>query len=392
MTEQKHSRLGASSSHRWWHCPGSVSLSQGIPNTSSSYAREGQCAHAVAETCLNNGQDAGSMIGRVIKEFADIDIDDGMAEAVQVYLDCVREDMAKYADAELAVETKFDLSHIYPEMFGTNDASLYIPSIGKLIVYDYKHGQGVPVEVEENPQMLYYGTGALTGKHNRPISEIELVIVQPRCRHPDGAVRRWSTDPLYMTDWIADLQEAAARTQVENPVFDAGEWCKFCPAAGICKTLESRVLEAAKADFAEDGSLIVSDIRTYSSDAIGEVLNHADVIESWIRSVRAFAHTEAEAGRIPTGYKLVTKRANRKHISEENTLAFLLDYGIGKAEVTNPGKLMSPKQLEDYAKTKGIKKEELAELWFTPVGAATLAPIDDKREAVKPEAASEFAE
>lgn len=392
MTEAAHSKRGASSSHRWWHCPGSVSLASGLPNVSSSYAKEGQCAHAVAEICLNNGQDAGSMIGRVIKEYAEIDIDDGMAEAVQVYLDCVRTDLAKYPDGELAVETKFDLSHIYPDMFGTNDASIYVPSQALLIVYDYKHGKGVPVEVEENPQMLYYGTGALTGKHNRPIVKVELVIVQPRCRHDAGPIRRWETDPLYMTDWIADLQDAAARTDEPKPHFEAGEWCKFCPAAGICKTLENKAMDAAKAEFATDGSLTVADVKAYSAEELSKALDNADIIENWVRSVRAFGHTEAEAGRIPPGYKLVNKRAHRKHKSEDATLETLFDYGISKAAVTTPGKLMSPAQIEAFAKTKGIDKKELENLWFTPVGGNTLAPITDKRNSVKPEASSEFAE
>lgn len=392
MTDKLHSKLGASSSHRWWHCPGSIKLSEGIPNTSSHYAREGSCAHAVAETCLNNGQDAVSLIGRVISEYSDIEISEEMAEAVQVYLDCIRSDMAQYADAELSVETQFDLSHIYAGMFGTNDACLYIPSKAKLIVYDYKHGQGVAVDVKENPQMLYYGVGALTGKHNRPITEVELVIVQPRCFNTEGKIRRWSTDPIYMTDWIADLQQAADRTVQDKPEFITGDWCRFCPAASICPTLEKKSLEIAQAEFSTEGELIVPEVQGFSSERLGEILDHADIIENWIRSVRAFAHVEAEAGRIPVGYKLVNKRATRKHKDEQATLDFLFDYGICRADITTPGKLMSPKQIEDFIKTKGIKKEELADLWVTPVGGTTLSPIGDKREAVRPEAAREFTE
>lgn len=390
--EKAHSKYGASSSHRWWHCAASVQACEGLPNISSSFAVEGQCAHAVAETCLNNGQDAASMIDRTIKEFPDNDIDEEMTDAVQVYLDCVRGDMAKYPDAELAVEVKFDLTHIYPDMFGTNDASIYIPSLAKLIVYDYKHGRGVPVEVPENPQMLYYATGALTGKNNRPIATVEIVVVQPRCPHSDGPIRRWETDPLFMMDWIADLKDAVMRTKVAKPIFMVGEWCKFCPKAPTCPELSKAVYEAAKADFADDSTVIVSDPQTYSLDALGQALTHANVIENWVRSVRAFAHMEAEAGRIVPGYKLVPKRAYRKHKSEERTFDALLDYGVGKAAITNPGKLMSPAQLEAHMKKLGVKPAELAELFFTPDNGATLAPVADKRESVKPEAASEFME
>ncbi len=391
MSENKaHSTLGASSSHRWWHCPGSIQLSVGMPNESSFFAMEGSCAHAVGEAALNQGQDADAFIGRVIKEFPEIEVDEEMAEAVQLYLDTVRDDMRAHEDAELSVETRFDLTHIHAGMFGTNDACVYLPSKAKLIVYDYKHGRGMPVEVENNPQMLYYATGALTGKHNRPIAEIEVVIVQPRCSHPGGAVRRWSLTPLDLMDWINELQDAAKRTEEKSPTLVAGEWCKFCPAAGACPELQSHVLKAARADFTEEGEIVVSEPRTYSSESIARALEQADIIENWIRSVRAFAHLEAEAGRVPPGWKLVQKRANRKWKSEERLIETMIDYGFTRASITNPGKLMSPAQLEAFLKPKGIKKEEISDLYESVSSGSTLAPADDKREAVKAEASTEF--
>ena len=62
----QHSALGASSCKRWWHCPGSVSLSAGLPNESSDAAREGTAAHALAEQCLTYYQDAAELIDRTL--------------------------------------------------------------------------------------------------------------------------------------------------------------------------------------------------------------------------------------------------------------------------------------------------------------------------------------
>ena len=41
MADKPHAILGASSSHRWLACPGSIRLSAGMPGTSSVYADEG---------------------------------------------------------------------------------------------------------------------------------------------------------------------------------------------------------------------------------------------------------------------------------------------------------------------------------------------------------------
>src|SRR5438552_1601988 len=39
VAEKPHARLGASGWHTWANCPGSDVLSEGLPNTSSSYAK-----------------------------------------------------------------------------------------------------------------------------------------------------------------------------------------------------------------------------------------------------------------------------------------------------------------------------------------------------------------
>ena len=66
MADKPHAILGASSSHRWLACPGSIRLSAGMPNTGSVYAEEGTAAHELAEKCLNLGHDAADHLGETI--------------------------------------------------------------------------------------------------------------------------------------------------------------------------------------------------------------------------------------------------------------------------------------------------------------------------------------
>lgn len=373
-----HSKLGASSAHRWGVCPGSIRLSEGQPNESTIYAAEGTAAHEVCDMCLTNAQDAIEYVGRTITvgEF-EFEVDEAMAEAVQVYLDAVREELAKSpdADAQLLVEHKFDLSNvILPGMFGTNDAAVYHPSTRRLVVFDYKHGQGYAVEVEENPQLLYYGIGAATSG-GRVVEEVELVVVQPRAPHRHGPVRRWSTDYFGLLDFATTLRVLAEKTMDPNAALVSGSHCKFCPAAGICPQLEKDAIAAARADFAGMPSEL-------PERDLAAILEKADLIEDWISAVRKHAFFTLDSGGEIEGYKLVAKKSNRKWTDEnEDVLLSKLEllFGLDVDSVTRR-KLLTPAQVEKLLGKED--KKSLAELYHKPDTGVTMARDTDPRPAV----------
>ena len=149
-TARAHSTLSASSSHRWMACPGSIRMSAGLESRTNSFAAEGTAAHQLAETCLSPpGMNADDMIGRTIKvEGFEFEVDLEMVEAVDVYVAYVSDLRAKGYYVEL--EQRFDLSSLYPGMFGTADCVAYDEKTKHLVVADYKHGRGVAVEPQEN--------------------------------------------------------------------------------------------------------------------------------------------------------------------------------------------------------------------------------------------------
>lgn len=383
MTLRAHAVLGASSSHRWMECPGSIKLSEGLENIQTVFAREGSAAHAVAEKCLELDKNAEEFVGQLVEgydateEFEAIHVDDDMADAIQVYLDTVRAEIEKFEEPEIYIESRFDLSHIYPGMFGTNDCLVYCPRSKKLVVFDYKHGQGIAVEVERNPQLMYYALGALTGKHNRPIDEIELVIVQPRCPHKRGPVRRWSTTVDDMLDFIAELQSAAKNTEDPDAEFHAGDWCKFCPAAGICQTLEGYVYEIIRADFTKDGEIIVSDPNKISPKRLAHILSNGKVIDNFLKSVRQIAHKEALAGRTIPGFRLVQSKPRRVWRNEEVVIEDLLDMGLSTKQLYHPKKLKTPAQVEAYLGKKA--KKTIEHLWVSQSKGISLVQEGDPR-------------
>lgn len=92
MGEIAHAILGASSASRWLACPGSVRLTKDLPDQSSPYAALGSAAHDLCEKCLLDGSDAVSHMGEYISaKGEEFQVDAEMADAVQVYLDYVRE-------------------------------------------------------------------------------------------------------------------------------------------------------------------------------------------------------------------------------------------------------------------------------------------------------------
>ncbi len=377
----KHSNVGASSAERWWNCPGSVQLVEGVPEQESSiYADTGTAAHYVGEKCLISGEDADEWIGEEIdtgNRF--IKVTEAMAEAVQVYLDTVRNDMKKYGvdESGLKVEQKFHLDHIDQDAFGTNDANIIVP-FTKLIVYDYKNGQGIAVEAIDNKQMKYYALGALIGED---IDEIELVIVQPNAPHPDGRVRRWTTSAKDLQDFANEMRKRIQATREEEAPLCAGPWCKknFCDARPVCPALLKRATEIAQQDFSEPIPDLPEPEKMTDKQFL-LVLKHGDVISDWIKACYAFAQSELERGRVVSGYKLVRGKSNRGWRNEKALTKELLD----NDEAFTMPKLISPAQME-----KVMDKKFVAKHAFKPEGKKTIVPVSDPRPEIE-SATSEF--
>jgi len=376
----EHSRIGASSMTRWSNCPGSVRLSEGLTGTTSKYAEEGTRAHEAAAMVLEKNAWPNN-----------IPID--MVEAVKVYIECIRKDQSGFLnkghleDIRL-VEFTFDLSHIHPDLFGTADYVYYNSSTKLLRVYDYKHGKGIPVEVENNQQLKYYGLGALfevsrlLGIHPE---EIEVVIVQPRCAHTDGAVRRWRITPVeLLVDFTYELTNAAYATDKPNAKFNPGEWCRFCPAAGICTEIKHKAQAMAKQDFAPD--------LPYQPQELSEVLAALPAIEAWAKGVREFAYKEMQAGNEIPGFKLVPKRASRVWDRPAGEIAeTLVDImGLSLEDIYEPAKLKTAPALEKLLDKE--QKKTLGALYSSVSSGDTLAPDSDKRPETKRDAKADFAE
>lgn len=387
--ELAHSSIGASTCHRWWECAGSNNLIATCPPAETSkYAIEGTAAHEVAERCLRTwlNDEVENMSPH---QFIEEEMSNGwvvtedMAEHVLGYINMIYADLKPYLTDKvfikdiLKIEHKFNLKWIHKDMFGTCDAMLYIPFL-LLKVYDLKYGAGVPVEVKENKQAMYYGLG---GAQVGDVKEIELVIYQPRAPHADGSCRRWVLSPTELTNFGIQLKARALKTLDHGAKRKAGSWCKFCPAQPVCDTVREKVQEVAKVDFAQPAATL-RDPKDMDPKTLGNILKFVPLIDDWLKQVTGHAQVLAESGQDIPGYKLVKKRSNRK-FRDEQLAADNLDMLYGEDVFIK--KLKPLGQLEKIA-----TKDEINALCYKPEAGNVLVEESDKREPVKPSAIEDF--
>jgi hypothetical protein len=284
---------------------------------------------------------------------------------------------------EPEIEQRLDLRAVHKDIFGTGDFISYHAESQNLVVVDFKYGKGVPVDVDGNEQLLTYALGAALRYHNRGLAGIELCVVQPRCPHPSGPVRIATYDSVDLLEFRAELAAAAKATEAPDAPLAAGDWCRFCPAAAVCPTLRQRATAIAEDEFG------VADVSGLSAEKIGEILKEASLLKDWIKRVEAYAQSEAQHGRLPSGFKLVAKRATRKWRSQEDArtyLASVLD--LNEDQIFAEPKMRSPAQIEAVIGKK--RKGEIADLVEAVSSGANLVPIEDSRPELKPDAEMEF--
>lgn len=347
-----HASFGASGAHRWLVCAASVPLSVGMPDTTNEHAAEGTAAHELGEMALRSGKDCDTYLGMVLHvEGFEFEVDDDMAANVQIYVDHVRN-----LGGELAIEHRFDLSKIRPPvpMFGTADAVVYNPGEFVLEVIDLKYGRGKVVDVNDNPQLKYYGLGALLAmKPGTPVDVVRLTVVQPRAGN--GAVRSVDIAPEALLDYALDIIEAAKRALGPDPEATPGDHCRWCKAAGVCPALRGQALTVAQDEF---GALPNPNDLTPAQ--LAEILDKADIIEEWLRAFRGHVYRQVESGVEVPGLKLVPKRAMRKWVGKEADIeAQLIEAGAVKDDLYKK-ELISPAQAEKLVGKKNLPQGLIA--------------------------------
>lgn len=374
-----HAILSPSASHRWLRCTTAPSLEMQFPDETSIYAEEGTLAHAICEAKLHELIEPISAMEYYKAENGGKDWTEHhlykaeMEETSDYYRDVVAEKLARQRertpDAQLLIEVRLDFSTWLPKGFGTADA--VIVGDGEINIIDYKHGKGVKVESERNPQMMIYALGAceLFGFEYR-LDNVTLTIVQPRIDNtstwdlPYKALLTWGENVLK-----PKAEEAFAGTLGCVTNTEVGEWCRFCKAKTSCKARANAALELI-----EKG-----DPRSLSAKEVARMLPKAAAVKDWCTDIESYALGLLLEGTQVEGYKVVEGRSNRQISDKEELVNRMRGYGIDDENIFKERELKTITELEKMVGKKMFGT--IADGLITkPKGKPTLAVEHDKRE------------
>ena len=354
-----HSNIvGGSTAKRVIACPASVALVAKMPpKPSNDHADRGTLLHNVIADVLGKHLTAASFIGTKYKD--QVLTEDLINDKLRPALEALNEiDPDRTMDYE--VETRVGFGDFLPNVFGSTDL---IGRIGnRAIVLDWKFGDGVMVDAEENPQLLFYAAAAMRTDSAKWVfdgaEEIELVIVQP------PFIRRWVTTRARVEQFERELALAVKLSATPDAPMQSGDHCRWCAAKPICPQMTGAVDRALQQQIVE-----------LDTPMLASYLDQADILDGWIKDLRALAMQVLESGSPLPGYKLVAKRGIRQWTSDDAVDAWVDVNGIKDAYDT---KLKSPAQMEKLVGKKGLPEGLVTSI----SSGTTMAKDSDSRPAV----------
>ena len=300
MPPSKHAVLSASGAHRWLHCNPSARLELEFADRETEAAAEGTAAHALAEHKLKQ---ALKLRSRKPVSPYDCDEMDAYTDGyVEFVLEQLEEAKALCADPLVLIEQRLDFSCYVPDGFGTGDCLIVADKL--LHIIDFKYGQGVLVDAEENPQMMLYALGALRQfDHLYDITQVDMSIYQPRREN----VSTWTISVEQLMEWVEHTLKTKAEMAYQGEGdYVPGPWCTFCKAAVKCRARAEAKLQLAKYEFAMPPLLTDAEIE--------DILSRLPGLTKWAGEIEAYAQDAAiHHGKVWHGFKLVESRTNRKY-------------------------------------------------------------------------------
>jgi len=335
---QHSSVVGGSTAKRVINCPASVGLCDKMPpRPSSKDADTGTLLHNIIALHLEGHGEFKDYLGM---QYEGITLTQEMIDnKLEVALKLLGE-IDPGNVMEYAVEQRVDFGTQLPGVFGSTDL---IGRVGdRVISLDWKFGDGVTVEAEENPQGMFYTAAAM---YNPDLAwvfdgakDVEIVIVQP----PN--VRRWVTTFDRLRLFERELVLAVKQAQGPNPPLRTGDHCRWCNAKPICPAMNG----------AQDRVMALA-LKELDVKQLGAALDQVDLVEQRINDLRALAQQVLENGGTVPGYKLVAKRATRKWADDAAAEAALRAVIGDEATETS---VISPAQAEKkLKKVKGTLPE-----------------------------------
>lgn len=378
---RSHALISPSGAHRWMACPPSAVLETQFSDTTSEAAREGTLAHEICEIkarqkLIKKGELGFIQKAAATRELNKLRKDPLYAEEMETCSDDYAEELYTQwmefpEKPHVYLEVKVDLTDWIPEGFGSADCIM----VGgdKLLVVDYKHGKGVKVSAENNPQMQLYALGAWK-KFSMiySIRRIKMMIFQPRLSvNPEV----WEITAEELLSFGQDAKRQAGLAAIGAGDYNPGEeQCRFCRAKQKCRARADHDIELAFGGVVGKLPPLITD------EEVGEYLARGEDVAAWLKDLQDYALKTCLAGGDIPGYKAVEGRGSREWTDQAEAFKALMAGGIPE-EIMYERKALTLAALE-----KVVGKKDFADLAGEYVrkapGKPTLVKASDKREAI----------
>jgi hypothetical protein len=275
-------------------------------------------------------------------------------------------------------EKKVRLPGLEEDIYGTLDLGILTPD--EIHIVDFKFGVGVPVDVEENPQLMAYMLGFLNFlRTSVKEKDMYMWVFQPFL----NSFRGVQVTKEELEYFLCQVEFAVEEAKSGYPTYVPGEkQCRWCSAGGCCpariKDAETKALTLMSEYFDEpvESGLNVKFLDTVDNAKLAELLATEEQVTSAYRAIREHLYGQLLMGQDVPGYKIVNGKSRRQWLDgvTPQTLETMLDI---KAEALSETKMLSPAKVEKLLPRK--ERKILEELYVTVEGAPHMVSDKSKK-------------
>jgi len=359
-----HSTYSPSQTPRNIRCPGSTAFVKYLiqkgtipPEETSSYAEEGTMMHGQIERKING------------LKFTEV-LDGEQQGAIEDGLTFLQSIMQEHGITSLTTEQRVSLTGFsIDDADGTADV-LGVGSInGKssLHILDWKFGQGVPVFVEKNEQLMHYLLGAIALPESFDIyDELWIHLAQPRLNYYGSY--------LCHVDELWGLINAIKNAQKSHDIIPGDKQCLWCRGKTRCVEYDTLASERAITVFSAADAMAKNE---FDFAKMKKMLELEPFFKKVFKAIKDEINVLKPEQLRDIGLKRVAGKSFRGFASEDGIVEFICE-NYPDAEMYDT-KLKSPSQLEKTI--PGLKKDPgFKRLIIKPKGAPTVVSAADKRD------------
>ena len=189
-------------------------------------------------------------------------------------------------------------------------------------------------------------------------------------------ISEWTVSVSDIEKFRQEMLVAAERARQPDPIPVVGtKQCRFCNKKATCRALTAVAMETFEAVQPDN----------VATDELAEAMAKADLIELWLKAVRAEVERRLLDGRKVPGFKLVQGRRGARAWSDKTEAEALLKSMRLKVEEMYDLTLISPTNAEKLTKESVIGPKQwvkVQSLITQPEGKPSVAPESDKRPAI----------